>query len=97
MKIKDVFEVGEIMEWEDKSAAIKTLTRDDCEITGKTLNRNKIILHLKRKSDGSEGNVFVKLREESPAQFPISRKLLGSKKVMGLSLSQFEQFEVEEL
>ena len=95
--IKDMFDVGEIMEWEDKSKAIKVLDGDDCEITGKALNKNKIILHMKRMTDDSEGNVFVKLKEEFHDQFPVSKKLLGSKNVVGLSLNQFKEFSIDKL
>ncbi len=95
--IKDMFDVGEIMEWEDKSKAIKVLDGDDCEITGKALNKNKIILHMKRMTDDSEGNVFVKLKEEFHDQFPVSKKLLGSKSVVGLSLNQFKEFSIDKL
>ncbi len=97
MQIKDMFEVGEIMEWEDKAKDIKTLSADDCVITGKILNKNKIILHMKRESDDSEGNVFVKLRDEFHDQFTTSRKLLGSKKIIGLSLNQFSKLDIDEL
>lgn len=97
MIIKDLFEVGEIMEWEDKAASIKVLSGDDCLITGKALNKHKIIFHMKRKSDGSEGNVFVRLKDEHHDQFPISKKLLASKKVVGMTLNQFKELDVEEL
>lgn len=97
MNIKDMFEVGEIMESEEKDTKIKILDGDDCEITGKALNKNKIILHMKRLSDGSEGNVFVRLKDEFSDQFPISKKLLASKKVVGITLNQFKEFDVEEL
>lgn len=97
MQVKDMFEVGKILEWEDKSTDIQTLSGDDCEITGKTLNRRKIILHMKRTSDGSEGNVFIVLKPEFQDQYDISRKLLGSKKVMGMSLNQFINLDVESL
>jgi len=97
MTISDMFEVGEIMEWEDKSKSIKILNGDDCVITGKVLNRKKIILHMKRVSDGSEGNVFVILKEKFEDQFPVSKKLLASKKVVGITLNQFKNFDVEEL
>lgn len=95
--IKDIFEVGEIMEWEDKAKSIKILDGDDCEITGKALNKQKIILHMKRKGDGSEGNVFVRLKDEFLDQFPISKKLLASKKVIGITLNQFKAFDIEKL
>lgn len=85
------------MEWEDKAKSIKTLSGDDCEITGKILNKNKIILHMKRLSDDSEGNVFVRLKDEFHDKYPVSRKLLGSKKVIGMSLNQFIKLDIEEL
>ena len=85
------------MEWEDKAKTIKTLSLDDCEITGKVLNRKKIILHMKRVGDDSEGNVFVSLKPEFADQYAVSRKLLGSKKVIGMSINQFKNLDVEEL
>jgi hypothetical protein len=39
MVIKDMFEVGEIMEDEDKAKSIKVLDGDNCVITGKALNK----------------------------------------------------------
>ncbi|MDE2312534.1 MAG: hypothetical protein KGJ93_05655 [Patescibacteria group bacterium] len=97
MFIKDLFEVGEIMEWEDKNKAIKPLDGDDCVITGKQLNKSKIILHMKRVSDDSEGNVFVRLKDDQKSQFAISKKFLASKKVLGLTLNQFKNLDIEEL
>ncbi len=85
------------MEWEDKASAIKVLTADDCTIVSKILNKNKIILHLKRKSDGSEGNVFVKLKEEFSKEFATSKKLLASKNILGFTLNQFKEMEIESL
>lgn len=97
MQIKDMFQVREIMEMEDKAKSIKVLDDDDCVITGKAFNKNKIILHMKRAIDGSEGNVFVYLKDEFADQFPIFKKLLASKKVIGLTLGQFKEFNAEEL
>jgi len=97
MVIKEMFQVREIMEMEDKAKSIKVLDDNDCVITGKGLNKNKIILHLKRTVDGSEGNVFVYLKDEFSDQFPVSKKLFASKKVIGLTLGQFKKFSIEEL
>lgn len=97
MLIKDIFEVGIILEDEEKSKDIIGLDGDDCVITGKVLNKHKIILHMKRESDGSEGNVFVRLKDEHEKDFPTSKKLLASKKVLGLTLNQFKKFEIESL
>ena len=85
------------MEWEDKATSIKVLDGDDCEITGKALNKYKVILHMKRALDGSEGNVFVRLKDEFTDQIQVLKKLLASKKVIGMSLNQFRAMDVEEL
>ena len=85
------------MEWEDKAKSIKILDDDDCLITGKAINKNKIILHMKREKDGSEGNVFVRLKDEFDDQFITSKKLFASKKVIGISLNEFKEFEIENL
>ena len=97
MTVEDIFEVGEIMEWEDKDKKIKVLDANDCIITGKMLNRKKIILHMKRESDGSEGNVFVRLKDTKLSEFLTSKKLLASKKVIGMTLNQLKKLDVEEL
>ena len=95
--MKDIFEVGVIMENEDKAKDIKILSGDDCKITGKVLNKKKIILHLRRQEDGSEGNVFVRLKDGFQDQFPVSKRFLGSKKVIGLTLNEFKNFDTEKL
>ncbi len=97
MTIKDLFEVGEIMEDEDKSKKIVVLDADNCVVVGKLLNKNKIILQMKRVDDSSTGNVFVRLMDDKKSEFQTSKKLLASKKVLGLTLNQFKKFNVEEL
>lgn len=92
-----MFVVREIMEMEDKDKSIKVLDGDDCKIVSKALNKNKIILHLQREVDGSEGNVFVYLKEEFQDKFSISKSLFVSKKIVGLTLNQFKNFEIEKL
>lgn len=97
MLIKDIFEVGIILEDESKAKDIAALTADDCKIASKVLNRKKIILHMQRESDGSEGNVFVRLKDEYEKEFATSKKLLASKKVIGLSLNEFKNLDIENL
>jgi|ERR1051326_5566710 hypothetical protein len=97
MTVKDMFQVGEIMESEDKSKKIKILDGDDCEITGKVLNKHKIILHMKRLSDESEGNVFVRLKDEHESNFEMSKKLLATKKIIGMTLNQFKNLSLDDL
>jgi len=97
MDIQEMFDVGEIMEMEDKDKKIKPLDGDDCKIAGKALNKDKIILHMVRDADNSEGNVFVRLKEGQKSNFSDSKKLLASRKVIGLTLNQFRKFKIEEL
>ena len=85
------------MEPEDKVATQADLKVDDCVIVSKGLNKNKVILHLQRKGDGIEGNVFVKLKEKYEKDFITSRKLLGSKAVNGLTLDEFRAFDIDKL
>jgi len=97
MLIKEMFEIGEIMEDEDKAKSFKILDSDDCLIIGKLLNKNKIILHVKRLSDDSEGNVFIRLKDKFEKDFVTFKKLLASKKVLKITLNQFREFAVEQL
>ena len=82
---------------DDKAKSIKVLDDSNCVITGKGLNKNKIILHFKREADGSEGNVFVFLKDNNREHFPTSKKLFASKKVIGLTLAEFKKFDIEQL
>jgi hypothetical protein len=97
MVIKDIFDVGEIMESEEKAKEITPLNDDNCVIVGKALNKNKIILNMKRVEDESTGNVFVKVTDGNKEYFQTSKKLLASKNVLGLTLKQFKEFDVEKL
>ena len=97
VNIKDMFEVGQIMEWEDKAKSIAVLDGKNCIIVGKALNKNKVILQMKRATDDSTGNVFVKLKDEFASDFATSKKLFASKNVVGLTLDQFENLSIEEL
>ena len=82
---------------EDKAKSIKVLDDNDCVIISKALNKNKIILHMKRQEDNSEGNVFVYLKDEFHDKFSVSKQLFASRKVIGLTLGEFKDFNVEEL
>ena len=97
MQVKDIFEVGIILEDEEKAKEIAVLTANDCVIKGKVLNRHKIILQMERASDGSKGNVFARLKDDHEKDFPISKKLLASKKIIGLTLNEFKNLDIESL
>ncbi|HYF05022.1 MAG TPA: hypothetical protein VEA59_02525 [Patescibacteria group bacterium] len=97
MRISEMFEIGQIFESDEKSPNIKALSSDDAVIVGKMLNRKKIILHMKRESDASEGNVFVRLKDEYQDQFALSKKLLATKHILGLSLNQLRNLQIDAL
>jgi hypothetical protein len=52
---------------------------------------------MKRAEDNSEGNVFVRLKEEFENNFAASKKLFASKKIIGMSLNELKEFNVEDL
>lgn len=97
MNVEEMFDVGGIMEMEDKSKKIPILSDDDCKIMSKQLNKDKIILHVQREGDSSEGNVFVKLKEQFHDQFMVSKKLFASKKIVGMTLNEMRHLDVEML
>lgn len=97
MTVEEMFNVGEIMEWEDKAKSIEPLNENNCVIVSKVLNKYKIILHLQRENDKSEGNVFVSLKEEFKSNFQTSKKLLASKDVLGLTLKQLKKIDTEKI
>ncbi|MBI1755330.1 hypothetical protein HYR65_03550 [Candidatus Azambacteria bacterium] len=70
------------------------LDRDNCEIVNKTKNKNFIMLHLKRKSDGEEGQTHLKVQDQFKT---ISIQLLNwafvSKDIIGLTLNQLDDLE----
>lgn len=40
------------------------LDRENCQIVNKTKNENSIALHLKRESDGKEGQAHLRVRDK---------------------------------
>lgn len=85
------------MESEEKSTKIQVLSEDDCRIVGKAPNKNKVILNMERVEDKSQGNVFVRLKDEYKNEFSVQKKLLASKKIIGLTLNELKKLSVEEL
>ncbi|MDR3547142.1 MAG: hypothetical protein P4M11_02490 [Candidatus Pacebacteria bacterium] len=89
MKIKEIFRVGGIMQ------AIGGLTpfldQNNCVVYNKTKADDAVILHIKRESDGEEGNAYLRVKDEFKS---IKDSLLNwafaSKSIMGLTLNQLE-------
>lgn len=95
MYFKEVFTLGEIFQTNSKTKA--DLDLDNCQITGKQMNNKSVILKIKRKEDGKEAAVFVRLNEEHLANREDFKKLFASKKIIGMSLHQLNDLKVEEL
>ena len=93
MYIKEVFEIGSIFQPVSRTKSL--LDQDNCQITGKRMNNKSIILHIKRKEDGKEANVFVRLID--PINRESFKKLLASNKIIGMSLNELKEMKVEEL
>ncbi len=70
------------------------LDRENCQIVNKTKNENSIVLHLKRESDGEEGQAHLRVQEKFET---LSTQLLNwaftSKSIVGLTLNQLDDLE----
>jgi hypothetical protein len=95
MFIKEVFSLGEIYQMTEGPVGV--LDMDNCEITGKVMNKSKIILHLERLSDGRKANVFLRLKDDFLDRRDDFKKFLASKKIIGMSLNQLNNLEIAEL
>ena len=92
MKIKELFKNTSISQ--SIGGLIIFLDNDNCQIINKTKNIDSIILHLKRESDGEEGQTHLRVQDQLRE---ISTQLLNwvftSKEIVGLTLNQLADFE----
>mgnify|MGYP001591214155 CR=1 FL=1 len=92
MKIKELFTIGDMIQ---SIGGLSTfLDRDNCQIVNKTKNENAVVLILRRQSDGEEGRVYLRIRNEFSI---ITNQLLGwafmSERILGLTLNQLSETE----
>lgn len=92
MKIKELFKIGGIMQSIDGKS--EYLDQNNCVVKNKTKNEEAVILHLKRESDGEEGNAYLRVRDEfKDIATPLLRWAFSSDKVMNLTLNQLTDME----
>ena len=92
MKVKELFKPTGV------SQSIGGLTiflnRENCSVINKTKNADYVLLHLKRASDGEEGQSYLRVKEKYTN---IAPKLLNwafdSKSIIGLTLNQLDELE----
>ena len=92
MKTKELFRIGDITQSIDGQSEF--LDRNNCTINNKTKKDDAIILHMKRESDGNEGNAYLRIKDKFKS---IQRQLLNwafdSSDIIGLTLNQLEDFD----
>lgn len=92
MKVKELFKPTGISQSFSGTAIF--LDRENCQIVNKTKNEDSVLLHLKRESDGEEGNAYLRAQDKFKT---ISSELLNwafvSKNIIGLTLNQLDDLE----
>jgi hypothetical protein len=92
MKIKDVFKIGGITQ--SISGLTLYLDRDNCVVSNKSKNENAVVLHLKRGSDGEEGNGHLRVRDEfNDIKDQLLNWAFNNGDMIGLTLNQLEHLE----
>src|ERR1035437_5635649 len=92
MKIKELFKSTDVSQSIGGLAIF--LDRENCQIVNKTKNEDSVLFHLKRESDGEEGRTYLRVQDQFKS---LETELLNwafvSKNIMGLTLSQLDDFE----
>lgn len=89
MKIKEIFKLGGIMQAIGGTAVY--LDQNNCVIRNKSKTDDAVILHLKRDSDGEEGNVYLRVRDEFKSiKDPLLNWAFANNSMVGLTLNQLE-------
>jgi hypothetical protein len=92
LKIKDIFQIGGIMQ--SFRGTDIFLDQNNCVVFNKSRNEDAIILHLKRESDGEEGNVYLRAKEKFQSiKSQILNWAFTSNNIMGLTLNQLESLD----
>lgn len=87
MKIKDIFKTGGIIQSIGGFATY--LNQDNCVISNKNKADSAVILHLKRESDGEEGKIYLRVKDEFKAiEDPLLNWAFSEKDMIGLSINQ---------
>ncbi len=94
MYIREIINIGGILRSVNNPV---NLDWDNCKIDKKTRNEYGLVLRLKRESDGEEGTASLKLKDEFKDRKDLLRQIFVSEKVMGLTLNELKDLEIEVL
>lgn len=92
MKVSELFKQTRISE--SVSGAADFLDKENCKITNKTKTDDFVLIHLKRESDGKEGQAYLRVQDK----FQVVRASLlnwafTSRSLSGLTLNQLSELE----
>ena len=94
MKIKELFKSTDVSQSIGGLAIY--LDRENCQIVNKIKNEDFVLLHLKRESDGEEGQAYLRVQDQFKS---LETELLNwafvSKSVVGLNLNDLDNFETD--
>jgi hypothetical protein len=94
MKIKELFKVGGVIQ--SFGGTSDTLDWHNCTIENKTNKEDALILHLKRKSDGEEGRVYLRVQEKFKNRtHELLKWAFLNKGMIGLTLNQLDNMETD--
>lgn len=92
MKIKEIFRIGGIIQ--SIGGLTVYLNQDNCVVHNKSKIDDAVILHLKRESDGEEGNAYLRVRDEFKSiKDPLLNWAFTSSSIMELTLNQLESLD----
>lgn len=87
MKIKDIFKTGGIIQ--SIGGLTAYLDQDNCAVCNKSKADSAVILHLKRESDGEEGKIYLRVKDEfKTIEDPLLNWAFSEKNMIGLSINQ---------
>jgi hypothetical protein len=92
MKIREIFNIGGLRG--SFTGPQPLLDRNDCEIYQKNIKPEGLALILRRKEDGLEGKVSLKVKDEFNSLENILIKLIyNNEEMIGLTLNQLDDLE----
>ena len=92
MKVKDMFKPVGIAQ--SFNGSFSHLDSNNCQIDAKSKKDNYILLKLKRKSDGEEGQAHLRVQDQFSSVAPtLLNWAFISKDIIGLTLNELENFE----
>lgn len=92
MKIKELYTVGGLSQSFDGRSEF--LDWSNCKIERMSVNEDYILLHLKRDSDGEEGNAYLRVKDHlKPREAVFLGFAFTDNRLIGLTLNELSDFE----